>query len=631
MVGAPEVEGTLRYMAPEQLRGQAIDARTDIYAAGAVLYEMSTGQVPFEHKLTTAIVDAILHESPKPPRGINTAISPRLEDIIVKCLEKNPGDRYQSAKELAVDLRRASPTTGTIAIAPPSRRSYWRPALFGAFLLAVIAVAVINRGDWRERLFGGVAGPVRAIAVLPLQNLTGDSAQDYFADGMTEALTTDLARMETLQVISRTSTMQYKTAKKSLPLIARELNAGAIVEGSVQRAGNRVRVTAQLVRAADDRHLWAETYEGDFRDILALQDNVASAIAKQVESRLGGPQPQRLAKAQAISPEAYDAYLKANYALDQFDLQKSIEYYNQAIKLEPNYAPAYAHMARAYFFLAFFGALPPQVGWRKVKEAATLAIEKDERLPEAHGAMGLANLHYDWDFPAAEREFKRALELNPNNADIHHDYAHYLMAMGRVTESENESKRAVALDPMGDVLSSCLCWHSFAARDYDQSIRQAEKFISSNADDPFELTIIGWDYQQKRMPERAIAKFKRAVEITKDDPFYLAVLGHGYALAGNRPEAEKILQTLSDRAKKSYVSPFDLALIHTALGEKDKAFALLDKAVAERSTFVVYSKWEPRLNPLRSDPRFTQMLKQIGLPTTALAQVRNSSDRRRCC
>jgi TolB-like protein/DNA-binding winged helix-turn-helix (wHTH) protein/Flp pilus assembly protein TadD len=581
--------------------------------------------VDFEHSINLCIreIRAALGDDAATPRYVETL--PRHGYRFIA-----PVHDTQSATDPAVDFQHAAPTTNPIIPAPP--RSYRPVAVFGAIAAAVlIAAAVANPGEWRSRLFGGAGGPVRAIAVLPLQNLTGDSAQDYFADGMTEALTTDLARMESLQVISRTSTMQYKTAKKSLPLIARELNAGAIVEGSVQRAGNRVRVTAQLVRAADDRHLWAETYEGDFRDILALQDNVASAIAKQVESRLGGPQPQRLAKAQAISPEAYDAYLKANYALDQFDLQKSIEYYNQAIKLEPNYAPAYAHMARAYFFLAFFGALPPQVGWRKVKEAATLAIEKDERLPEAHGAMGLANLHYDWDFPAAEREFKRALELNPNNADIHHDYAHYLMAMGRVTESENESKRAVALDPMGDVLTSCLCWHSFAARDYDQSIRQAEKFISSNADDPFELTIIGWDYQQKRMPERAIAKFKRAVEITKDDPFYLAVLGHGYAVAGNRPEAEKILQTLSDRAKKSYVSPFDLALIHTALGEKDKAFALLDKAVAERSTFVVYSKWEPRLNPLRSDPRFTQMLKQIGLPTTALAQVRNSSDRRRCC
>jgi tetratricopeptide (TPR) repeat protein len=436
---------------------------------------------------------------------------------------------------------------------------------------------------------------------------------------MTEALTTDLARMESLQVISRTSTMQYKTVRKSLPVIARDLNADAVVEGSVQRVGNRIRVTAQLVRAADDRHLWAETYERDFRDILALQDDVASAIAKQIESRLGGPQPQPLAKAPAISPEAYETYLKANYYLDQLDLQKSIEYYNQAIKLDPNFAPAYAHMARAYFFLAFFGAVSPKEGWSKVKEAAELAVEKDEHLPEGHGALGLAKLHYDWNFVGAEREFERGLELNPNNADIRHDYAHYLMAMGRVAESEAESKRALTLDPMGDVLNSCLCWHSFAARDYDQSVRLAQKFLTSQPDDPWELTILGWDYEQKGMPEQAVAKFRKAVEVTKDtsfNSFFLAALGHGYALAGSRPEAGKVLQTLSDRGKKSYVSSFDLAMIHAGLGEKDEAFTLLEKAIAERSTFLVYTKWEPRLDPLRSDPRFIQILTQIGLPVT---------------
>ena len=610
------MEGTLRYMAPEQLRGQTIDTRTDIYAAGSVLYEMATGQVPFDHKLTTAIIEAILHESPRPPRSLNSAISPRLEEITLKCLEKEPGDRYQSAKELAVDLRRATPTTSTNVIAPePSRR--WPAALLGAVALAiVIAVALMNPSEWRARFFGGAARPVRAIAVLPLQNLTGDSAQDYFADGMTEALTTDLARTESLQVISLTSTMQYKTAKKSLPAIARELNADVIVEGSVQRSGNRVRVTAQLVRAADDRHLWAETYERDFRDILALQDDVASAIAKQVESRLGGPQPRPLAKAHAISPDAYETYLKANYYLDQFDLQKSVEYYNQAIKLDPDYAPAYAHMARAYFFMAFFDAVSPKEGWGKVTEAATLAVEKDDRLAEGHGALALAKLHYDWDFDGADREFKRALELNPNDADIRHDYAHYLMAMGRVVESEAESKRAVELDPVGDALNSCLCWHSFAAHDYDQSIRLAEKFLKSQPNDPWEHTILGWTYEQKRMPNQAIAEFTKAVESAKGDSFFLAPLGHAYALAGNRREAEKVLQTLSDRAKKSYVSPFEVALIYTALGEKDKAFALLEKALAERSTFLVYSKWEPRLDPLRSDPRFSQVLKQIGLPAT---------------
>jgi TolB-like protein/DNA-binding winged helix-turn-helix (wHTH) protein/Flp pilus assembly protein TadD len=492
----------------------------------------------------------------------------------------------------------------------------WRIALVAAVLAATAVVLLVwlDPGEWRARLFGGPARPVRTIAVLPLQNLSGDSAQDYLADGMTDALTTDLARMESLQVISRTSAIQYKAAKKSLPVIARELNADAVVEGSVQRSGNRVRVTAQLVRASDDRHLWANTFERDFPDVLALQDEVASAIAKQVESRLGGPKPAPPPNVQAVNIEAYENYLRANYYFDNFDLQKSIDYYRQAIKLDPNYAPAYAHMAEAYSFLAFFGAVSPSEGWGKVKEAASLAVQKDERLPEGHGALALAKLHYDWDFPGAEQEFKRALELNPSNADVRHEHAHYLMAMGRLAESEAESRRAVELDPVGDGLNSCLCWHSFAARDYDEAVRLAAKFLKSQPDDPWEHTILGWTYEQKRMPEQAVAEFKKAVEATNGDPFYVAALGHAYALGGDRRGAEKVLLTLSDRAKKSYVSPFDLALIYTALGEKDKAFALLDKAVAEHSTFLVYTKWEPRLDPLRLDPRFQDLLRRIGLP-----------------
>jgi TolB-like protein/DNA-binding winged helix-turn-helix (wHTH) protein/Flp pilus assembly protein TadD len=497
-----------------------------------------------------------------------------------------------------------------------ARRFAWRGvAILAAIMLAMVAVAVVaNPGHWRQRLFESSSGPVRTIVVLPLQNLSGDAAQDYFADGMTEALTTDLARMESLQVISRTSAIQYKTAKKSLPTIAHELNADAVVEGSVQRSGTRVRVTAQLVRASDDRHLWANTYERDFRDVLSLQDEVASDIAKQVESRLGGPQPAPAPKVQPVNAEAYENYLRANYYFDNFDLQKSIDYYRQAIKLDPNYAPAYAHMAEAYSFLAFFGAVSPSEGWGKTKEAASLAVQKDEHLPEGHGALALAKLHYDWDFAGAEQEFKRALELNPSDADVRHEHAHYLMAMGRLAESEAESKRAVELDPVGDGLNSCLCWHSFAARDYDEAVRLAAKFLKSQPDDPWERTILGWTYEQKRMPNQAVAEFKRAVEVTKGDPFFVAALGHAYAVAGNRREAEKVLQTLSERAKKSYVSPFDLALIYAALGEKDKAFALLDKAVAEHSTFLVYTKWEPRLDPLRSDPRFQDLLKRIGLP-----------------
>ena len=493
------------------------------------------------------------------------------------------------------------------------RRRPWRlTAVVAASVLALAVLFALGK-DRLGRLWFGSFGPVRTLAVLPLRNLSGDPAQDYLADGFTEALTTDLARMESLQVISVTSAMQYKTAQKPLPAIARELKADVVVEGAVERSGNKLRITAQLIRATTDQHLWAETYERDVHDILNLQDEVASAISHQIERRLGGPKPSELPKAVAVNPEAYDTYLRANSYFDDGQFPKSIDYYNQAVKLDPNYGPTYAHMARAYFFLAFFGALPPQEGWGDVKQMATLALERDETVPEAHGALALAKLHFDWDFAGAEQEFKRALELNPSNADIRHDYAHYLMAMGRVAESMAESKRAVALDPIGTTLTSCLCWHSFAAHQYDDAVRLATQFLASEPNNAWEHTILGWTYEQKRMPDDAIAQFQDAVGETQSRSFFYAALGHAYATAGHRSDAEQVLGTLFQRAKKSYVSAFDVATIYAGLGEKDKAFTWLDKAAAERSSFLVYSKWEPRLDPLRSDPRFSELLKRIGL------------------
>jgi TolB-like protein/Tfp pilus assembly protein PilF len=494
------------------------------------------------------------------------------------------------------------------------RRRPWRlaGAAGGAVLLAVLLFALAREQLGSLRFAS--SGQVRTLAVLPLRNLSGDPAQDYFADGVTEALTTDLARMENLQVISETSAMQYKDAKKLLPEIARELKADVVVEGAVERSGNKLRITAQLIRATTDQHLWAQTYERDVHDILTLQDEVASAISQQIQRRLGGPRPSEPPKAVAVNPEAYDTYLRANSYFDDGQFPKSIDYYKQAVKLDATYGPTYAHMARAYFFLAFLGALPPQEGWGNVKQMATLALQRDDTIPEAHGALALAKLHYDWDFAGAEQEFKRALELNPSNADIRHDYAHYLMAMGRVAESMDESKRAVALDPIGSTLTSCLCWHSFAARQYDDAVRLATQFLASEPDNAWEHTILGWTYEQQRMPDDAISQLQNAVDRTNSRSFFLAALGHAYATAGRRSDAEHVLQTLFQRSGKSYVSAFDVATIYAGLGEKDKAFTWLDKAADERSSFLVYSKWEPRLDPLRSNPRFDQLLARIGLP-----------------
>ena len=610
------VMGTAGYMSPEQVRGQGGDHRSDIFAFGAVLYEMFTGKRAFDGPTTADVISAILNKDPEElAQTKRQKIPAGLANVVRRCLEKNPERRFQSARDLALDLETSSTHLRT-QFGFVFRK--WTAA--AAALILLIAVAIWRFSDLRDLITAEPASSARTIAVLPLLNLSSDASQDYFADGMTEALTTELARVENLQVISRSSSMAYKGTKKTLSVIARELHADAVVEGSVQRVGGRVRITAQLIRAASDKHLWAETYERDARDILALEDDVAGAIAQQVASRLGGPQPREArAQARPISPDAYEAYLKANFYLDQFDLQKSIEYYEQAIKLDPDFAPAYAHLARSYFFLGFFSAIPPQEAWGKVKEAAVLAVAKDDRLPAAHGALALAKLHYDWDFVGAENEFMRALELNPSDADIRHDYAHYLMAMDRMDESAAESKRAVELDPVDDGLTDCLCWHSYAARKYDNSIQMALDLLRRQPSDTFELAILAWDYEQKGWPDQAVTEFKKALQLTgKDSPLYtflFAGLGHAYALAGMKTDAMQVLQTLRDQKKQSYVSPFDIALIYTALGDKETAFTWMNKALAERSTFLVYSQWEPRLDPLRSDPRFGHILKKIGFTT----------------
>jgi len=600
---------TPAYASCEMLEGKEADRRDDIYSFACVIYEMLCGERPF---------------------GELTALEAREAGTQVPPLQGLSRRQIAAlAQALAFDREARTRTVETLlaGLAADSKPRPRPVALFGTAILVAIAAVGLTYfaldSWWVSRHSIAVEGAtsnaqpaasLATIAVLPLQNLSGDASQEYFADGITDALTTDLARMESLQVISRTSTMQYKSARKPLPAIARELNADVIVEGSVQRSGNRVRITAQLVRAATDKHLWAQAYERDLKDILALQDEIASGIAHEIETRLGGPKPLPPAKTVNVRLDAYEAYLKANYYFDKFELQKSIDYYGQAIKLDPTYAPTYAHMAQAYSFLAFFGALAPREGWGKVKEAATLAVEKDERSPEGHAALALAKLHFDWDFAGAEEEFNRTLKLNPSDADTHHEYAHYLMAIGRLGESEAESKRAVELDPMGDGLKSCLCWHSFAARDYDEAVRLAKRFLTAQPNDPWEHTILGWTYEQKRLLEQAIVEFQSAIAATKGDSFFLAPLGHAYALAGRRTDAEQVLHTLLARAKKSYVSPFDIALIYTALGEKDSAFAWLEQAANERSTFLVYSKWDPRLDPLRSDPRFKKLLDLIGLP-----------------
>ena len=466
LTGPQVIAGTLPYMPPEQLRGEPADARSDIWALGVVLYEMSAGRRPFHEEVPTQLISDIMHKIPPPPSRLNPDLSPRLDDIIQKCLEKDSENRYQSAKELEVDLRRlGAPASGEFAQArPASGRKY---ALLAVGLAAIVLAGVFvgsNLKSWRERLFGPAAGNIQSLAVLPLKNISGDPAQDYFAGGMTEQLTTELAQLGALRVTSIVSVMRYRNTSEPLPAIAKELNVDAVVAGAVNPKGDRVRISAQLIRAPTDQTVWAASYDRDMHDVLGLQSEVTQAIAREIRLRLSPQVQQGFTRSRKVNPQAYQAYLKGVYGTTTGPMGMGLEYFKEAIQLDPDYAPAYAALARAEYFQGLFGSLRPSQAFPEIKDLAEKALAKDSSLADAYGWRALAETHYDWNWSAAQKDFEHALELNPSQADIHHDYAHYLLAMNRPEDSLAETQRAEALDPFNPMLVACVGWHGLFAR-----------------------------------------------------------------------------------------------------------------------------------------------------------------------
>jgi len=615
--GSTGLTGTVPYMAPEQLDGREVDARTDIHALGAILYELATGKKPFPQETTSAVMQAILHKLPALPRSLGVLISEGLERIIFKCLEKNPGDRYASAKDLAADLGRLETGNLTALMAGKPRlrteQSMWRRPLPMALLALGSAglLFALNIGGMRDLLLGRAGTPqVQSLAVMPLENLSQDPDQDYFADGITDALITGLGQISTLQVKSSTSVMQYKKTEKSLPQIAKELNADMMVEGSVARSGEKIRITARLINPAEDRQLWVRSYERDLGGFLDLQSEIARDITRQIGIRLREEKMLQSANRKSLDPRALDAYLKGVYSGDS-------GYFDQAVKLDPDFAPAYTKIAESYFYKGLFGELPPREAFLKMKQAALTALEKDDALGEAHGYLAVAWLHNDLDWSGAEKEFKRALELNPSLAMIHHLYAHHLMALGRTEESMAEVKLATELDPFAWDHSLCSGWHCLFSSDHDDAIEIALQSVKVNPKDAWARVILGWAYEQKSMLKEAITEFQTALSDWKDSSIPLAGLGHARGISGQRTEAQEILGKLLERSKGTYVPAYDIAVVFVGLGDKDQAFEWLIKALEERSGFLVYIKCDRRFDVLRSDPRFEALLKRIGVPLEA--------------
>ena len=616
--GGQGVVGTLPYMAPEQLRSEPADARSDLYSAGAVLYEMATGQRAFRDGVAPRLTDAILHQAAVPPRAVNASISPELERIILKCLQKEPENRYQSAAELEVDLRQLAtievPRSGTAVRRLPIWRRHPGVATALAVVLSAIVVGLSVGRWWEQQASRSGPGRIQSLAVLPLQNLSGDLQKDYFADGMTDLLITDLSQISALRVISRTTTMQYKGTRKPLPQIARELSVDAVIEGSVLSSGNRIRITAQLIQGSTDKHLWAQSYERDGRDVLKLQGDVASAIADEIRIAVTQQERARLTHAPPVIPAAYDAYLKGRYHWHkgtEQERQQARQYFEQAAQIDPNYASAYAGLADYYWST---DALPPRVAMPQAKQYALKALEIDPTLAEAHTSLGAVRFLGDWNWPEAEGQFKRALELSPGDVEAHRIYSAYLSAMGRGEEALAEARRAQELDPLSIPAQVTAGWTFYYARRYDQAVEQCGKMVDREPDFANAHDCLGLSYLAKKMYEKAIAECQRAVNLSGNDLNRAVGLARAQALAGNQAAARKALNELSARTRRSYVPASLFAQIHLGLGEKKQGLAWLETAYADRDQYLTRLKVEPAFDSVRSDPAFQDLMRRLGLP-----------------
>ena len=574
--------GTLPYMAPEQLEGKDVDGRADLYALGALFYEMLAGRRPFTAMGAGPLMNAILNERPQ-PIARSRPVPPRLESLVARLLEKDRDRRPRTARDVIAELKGGAESAQASSPAAPS---------------------------------------IRGLVVLPLENLSGDPEQEFFADGMTEELIADLAQIQALRVISRTSAMRYKKTTKTLQEIGRELNVDAVVEGSVRRHADRVRITAQLIEVATDRHLWAKSYERDLKDVLALQGEVARAIAQEIRVKVTPEEEARLARSHVVDPRAYESYLRGRQMWNRRNdegLLRSLEYFREAIDLDPEWPTARVGLADAYCVIGFYGTLPPGDSFPKGKIAATAALKMDDQLAEAYSALGYVQHYYEWDWPAAERSFLRALELNDGSAYIHLFYANMLAAMGRREESVRSVTRAHELDPLSMIIRAARAWMHFFGRSWDDAVRYIEELMEREPDFSTAFLWAAPIYEARGEYEKALRAANRGGQMTARNPWALSGMGRALAKMGRTAEAEAIRAELRDLASSRYVSPYDLALVSDALGHNDEAFAQLERAFEVRANMLVLLGVDPRWDRLRSDPRFAELERRMQFPATVKA------------
>jgi eukaryotic-like serine/threonine-protein kinase len=574
------VMGTPPYMSPEQVRGEDVDARTDVFSFGAVLYEMATGQPAFAGRTSGLIYDAVLNRTPTPPAELRPDLPAELDRIIEKALEKQPRLRYQSASEIQADLMRL-------------RR---------------------DREQGRVQRAPGRAQAIDSIAVLPLANLSGDPGQDHFADGMTDALISDLARVRALRVISRTSVMRYRGSRRSLPEIARELNVQVVVEGSVLRAGDRVRISAQLIDAARDLHLWAESYERDIRDVLKLQAEVARAITREIQVVLTPREQAVLGKAVTVNPEAHQDYLLGRFHWNKRTpdaLRRGLEFFQRALTKDAGYGPAYSGIADTHLILsvATYDLVSPREALPQARAAALRALEIDDTLAEARISLANVRARFEWDWAGADAEYVRALELDPNYAYGYHCFASHEAAMGRFAESQAHQERAMELDPF-----SRRARLFYFARQYERARAQCRSALEMEPQFWVAHLLTGLCLLREGAPDKAVESLERACSLGEGLTMPLAARAAAYAESGQRDRAKRELEQLLAMSQNRYVPAYLIAAVHSSLGDHDPAFEWLERAFHERSETLTWLGVAPFWDLLRQDPRLAALQARVGLP-----------------